>query len=309
MRVGLEKRHVDSYKKIAREANKAIKKKASFKATRSKYERNLLTKNISIENKKKKLAKHLHELIISTFSISVKQIKKKKYLLENLKQNIHIIRAIIDKIKAINNYLEESFLEELGVIKKPLVLKAIKSKKPEKYLEKQANILSKDYIGKIEHTVYKLMHEIVFFDERLLKGYKQKETKVIEKEKLEIKDLEEILRIESELLDALEAKIPPPNKVKAKLFKKELFNKWIPLMFAILATFETEYGKERFIFSKLKKNYSLKRKIEIKIKHIVNEKERMLKVKEKRALSMEKLGRISDDYRKAFHEYISAAGL
>ena len=309
MRVGLEKRYVDSYKRIAREANKAIKKKAIFKVQRSKYEINLLTKNISVENKKKRLRKHLHELIVNTFSINLNQIKKKKYLLESIKQNIHLIRKIIDKIKAINNYLEESFLKELGIIKNPLVLKAIKSKKPEKYLEKQANFLSKDYIGKIEHTVFKLMHEIVFFDERLLRGYKLKDTKIIEKEKLEIKDLENILRTESELLDALEAKIPPKNKVKVKLFKKELFNKWIPLVFALLSSFETECGKEQFIFSKLKKNYRLRKKIEDKIKHVVDEKERVLKIKEKRALSMKSLRKIGDDYRQVFHEYVSAAGL
>ena len=303
MRVGIEKRYIDSYKKLAREANKALKKKASFKA--SKYERALLTNNISVENKKRRLTKYLHELIINTFSINPKQIKKKS--IENLKQNILLIRAIIHKIKTINNYLEESFLRELGIIKKPLVLKAIKSKRPEKFLEQKRG-LSKNYIGKIEHTVYKLMHEIIFFDEKLLKGYKQKETKIIEKEKFEIKDLENILRTESELLDALEAKTPPPNKVKTKLFKKEIFNKWMPLVFALTSSFETEYSKEQLIFSKLKKNYRLRKKIESKIKHIVNEKEKMLKVKEKRALLMKRL-QISDDYRRVFHDYVSAAGL
>ena len=61
--------------------------------------------------------------------------------------------------------------------------------------------------------------------------------------------------------------------------------------------------------SKLKKNYRLSKKIEDKIKHVVDEKERVLKIKEKRALSMKSLRKIGDDYRNVFHEYVSAAGL
>ena len=153
------------------------------------------------------------------------------------------------------------------------------------------------------------MKEIIFFDEKLLKKYKKKEFKVTKKEKLEIKDLENILRIQSELLDALEAKIPPPSKIKQKLFKKETFNKWIPFVFALLSSFEAEYQKEQLIFAKINKNSRLSKKITRKIKHVIKEKEKMLKIRERRALSMKKLGKITDDYRNVFHEYMSAAGL
>ena len=60
-----------------------------------------------------------------------------------------------------------------------MIVKAIKSDTPEKYLKKSGSVLSKDYIHKIEHTVYELMHEIVFFDKNLIKGYKKREIKVI----------------------------------------------------------------------------------------------------------------------------------
>ena len=307
MRVGIEKRHIDSYKRLAREANKSIKK-VNLKVQKSKYERALLQKDISVENKKKKLAKHLHELIITTFSVDINKIKKKKEAMENLKGNIELIRYILQKIKSINNYLEEDLLKELGIIKKSPVLKAIKSKTPVKYFEK-SHVLSKGYTDKIEHTVYELMQKIVFFDKKLLKDYKKKEINIIDKEKLEIKDIEKILKIESELLDALEAKMPPATKVKPKLFKKEVFNTWIPMVFALLSSFETEHHKEQLIFLKIKKNYKLRKKIEHKIKHIVNEKEKILQIKEKRALTMKNIEKISDDYRQTFHEYVSAASL
>ena len=307
MRVDIEKRHMDSYKRIAIEANNAIKK-SSLKAQKGKYESILFQKDISAENKKKRLAKSLHELIISAFSVNINKAKKKKGI-EEIKANILLIREIIHKIKAINNYLEESLLRELGIFKKSLIVKALKSAEPAKYLEKSGKVLQKSYIDKIEHIVYEMMQRIIFFDKKLVKGYKQKEIRIIREEKLGIKDLEKVLKVESELLDALEAKIPPPSRVKTKLFGKEIFNRWVPMAFALLSSFETEHIKETEIFSKIKGNDKLKKKIENKIKHIINEKEKLLKIKEKRALAMKSFGRISDEHRQAFHEYVSAANL
>ncbi len=304
----MEKRHIGTYERIAREANKSIKR-SSLKVQKAKYEKALLQKDISAENKKKKLAKNLHELIISTFSVNIGKIKNKKRALKNLKANAGLIRETIHKIKAINNYLEESFLRELGIIKKSSIVKAVKSNTPLRYLEKNCRVLSKEYIDKIEQTVYELIQKIIFFDKKLLKGYRKKETKIISKEKFGIKDLEGILKIESELLDALEAKIPPSGKVKEKLFKKEIFNRWVPMIFALLSSFETEYSKEELIFSKIEMNSQLRKKIGKKIKHITKEKEKLLKIKEKRTLAMKGIGKISDDYRQTFHEYVSATSL
>jgi len=301
MRVGFEKVHMSTYKKLVRDANIIIRKKSTVQ--KDKYKKALINQNISVEEKKRKLTKGLHELILHAFSVH-----NSKKAIQNAKLNVRLIRNIIDKLKTINNYLEENFLKELGIIKKSLIVQAIKSKTPEKFLEKKRG-LSKNYIDKIEHTVYQLMKEIIFFDEKLLKKYKKKEIKVTKKEKLEIKDLENILRTQSELLDALEAKIPPPSKIKQKLFKKEIFNKWIPFVFALLSSFEAEYQKEQLIFAKINKNSRLSKKITRKIKHVIKEKEKMLKIRERRALSMKKLGKITDDYRNVFHEYMSAAGL
>jgi len=300
MRVGVEKIHIDSYKKVVYEANKLLKSKKTLKEN---YKKTLLARNISVENKKKKLIKALHKLILHTFSFDIKNKR-----INNIKQNTTVIREIIQKIKSINHYLEESFLIELNIIKKSLIVKALKSKKPEKYLEK-ARGLSKGYINKIEHTVYSLMKEIVFFDEKLIDDYKKKEVRVINKEKAGLKDLEKILMTQSELLDVLEAKMPPSSKITGKLFTKPIFNRWMPLVFALLVSFEAEYQKEQLIFSKIKKNSKIKKKIENKISHIISEKEKMLKIKQKRILAMEKIGKLGDDYKQAFHEYVAAAGL
>ncbi|HJN56479.1 MAG: hypothetical protein QF436_01605 [Candidatus Woesearchaeota archaeon] len=304
MRVVIGKRHLARCTKLAKEANAAVKK--ALKVQNTKYEKDLLKKDISVEAKKKALTKNLHELIITTFSISP-DIKKNS--IKNLKANITIIRKTIHKIKSINNYIEEALLKELNIIKSSSVIKAIKTKNPEKYLEKTSRIITKNHISGIEHTIYKLMQEIIFFDKKLLKNYRQKSIKIIDKEKVDVKDIQNILKTESELLDALEAKIPPAKNLKSKLFKKQAFNKWLPLVFALTAAFDTEYEKEKFIFSKFKKNTVLRKKIENKINSIIVEKEKILKIKEKRAVEMKNFGKISDELRYRFHEYIYAASL
>ena len=304
MRVDIEKRHIDSYKKIAIEANNPGK--TLKKADTSKYKKSLFRKDITPENKKKSLVKDIHELIINTFPVNIKQIDSRA--LQKIKINIAIIRPILYKIKSINNFLEESFLRDLGIIKKSLVVEAIKSNKPAKYIESSAGTLSKQYISKIEHTIYELMHRIIFFDKKLLKKYKKREVRIIGKEKLGIKDLENTLKIESELLEVLEAKIPPSSLIKKKLFKKDIFNKWVPMVLALLSSLEAECEKEKLIFSGIKKNERLKNKIESKINHVVDEKEKLLKISEKRAMAMKSF-KISDNHRQTFHEYVSAANL
>lgn len=307
MRVDIEKRHIDSYKRIAQQANKAARK-APFKAHSDKYQKSVMQLNISVENKKKMLIRHLHELVISTFSADISKISRKNAI-GAFRANTELIRRIIQKIKAINSYLEEDLLREIGIIKKSLVVRALKSQNPVRYLESKSRILSQDYIAKIEHTVYELMGRIIIFDKKLLKGYKQKEVNVIKNEKFGINDLEKTLEIESELLETLEAKIPPPSRIKAKLFSKKVFSLWSPMVLALLASLEAECKKEKMIFSEIKKDERLRKKIERKIKHLVGEKGRVLKIKHERAIAMKSMGKISDDYRQKFHEYVHAAGL
>ncbi len=307
MMVDIEKRYIDSYKKIAREANKASRN-APLKARKEKYQKSLIQQDISAENKKKKLLRHLHELTINTFSVNIGKISRKKAI-DHFRANTKLMRYIIQKIKGINDYLEEDLLRELGIIKKSPLARALKTRKPLRYLKKRGRALSKDYITKIEHTVYELMNRIIVFDKKLLKGYKKKNVNVASKEKLVITDLESILEVESELLEALEAKIPPPDKIRAKLFGKNIFNLWAPMVFALLASLESEYEKETIIFSRIKEDEKLREKIESKIKHVVEEKERVLKIKHERAVAMKSIGKISDDYRQKFHEYVHAASL
>jgi len=307
MKVDIEKRHIDSYRKVAQQANK-FAGKSPFKANSDKYQKSIMQRNVSAENKKKMLVRHLHELVINTFSADISKISRKNAI-EAFKADTELIRQIIQKIKAINNYLEEDLLVEIGIIKKSLVVRALKSENPARYMEKKSRVLPSDYITKIEHIVYKLIEKIIIFDKKLLKDYKQKEVNVVKNERFSINDLEKTLGIESELLETLEAKIPPPGKIKARLFSKKIFNIWAPMVLALLASFGAEYDKEMIIFSMIKKDEKLRKKIERKIKHIINEKERVLKIKQERALAMKSTGKISDDYRQKFHEYVHAAGL
>ena len=307
MRVDIEKRRIDSYRRIAQQANKAAGK-APFKAHSDKYRKSIMQLNISAENKKKMLMRHLHELVISTFSADISRISRKNAI-KAFRANTELIRHLIQKIKAINSYFEEDLLREIGIIKKSLLVRALKSQNPVRYLESKSRVLSQDYIAKIEHTVYELMGRIIIFDKKLLKGYKQKEVKIIKNEKFGINDLEKTLGIESELLETLEAKIPPPSRIKAKLFSKKVFSLWASMVLALLASLEAECKKEKIIFSEIKKDERLRKKIERKIKHVAEEKGRVLRIKHERAIAMKSTGKISDDYRQKFHEYVHAASL
>ena len=88
MRVDIEKGHIGSYERIAKEANRAIKR--DLKLKKNGYKKLLLQKDISVENKKKRLVENLHELIISTFSVNIKQVNNKT--LGKVKTNIELIR-------------------------------------------------------------------------------------------------------------------------------------------------------------------------------------------------------------------------
>ena len=307
MRVDIEKRHIDSYRMVAQQANKAARK-APFKAHSDKYQKAVMQLNISAENKKKMLIRHLHELVISTFSADISKISRKKAI-EAFRANTELIRRIIQKIKAINSYLEEDLLREVGIIKKTFLVRALKSENPAGYLEKKRRVLPQDYIAKIEHAVYELMNRIIIFDKKLLRGYKQKGVNLVKNEKFGINDLEKTLGIESELLETLEAKIPPPGRIKAKLFSKKVFSLWASMVLALLASLEAECKKEKIIFSEIKKDERLRKKIERKIKHVAEEKGRVLRIKHERAIAMKSTGKISDDYRQKFHEYVHAASL
>ena len=77
----------------------------------------------------------------------------------------------------------------------------------------------------------------------------------------------------------------------------------------MLASIGAEFNKEGIIFSTIKKSEKLRKKIERKIKHVIDEKERVLRIKQERALAMKSTGKISDDYRQKLHEYVYATGL
>lgn len=307
MRVDIDEIQSNSYKSLVKDINNAARKFRieSHKINPKMYRNLLLNTNISIEKKKKELIKHLHETVVKTFSININKVKSKKALLENLKNNLSILRAIVDKLRSINNYLEESFLMETGLKKSSIEL--LKTKNPKRILTKKSYLGKKD-LERLEHTVYSLIEKIIFLDKRLLKGYKKKEENIIRIKKVETKDIESVLKKESEILMHLEAKLPPAGKVKSSLIKDQIMHNWIPRIFALLSSFESEYQKENMIFRKLKGNERLRKKINRKIKQILIEKEKLLRLKEKKALSIEKL-RVDDEWRLIFYQFNAATRL
>ena len=275
----IEKRRVVWCNKIADEINKGIKK---AKQLNEKIYLSLLKKDdITIEEKKKALMEKFHNLIVNTFT-------NKK----SIKNNLDLLRKIIIKLRDINYYLQAVFLEEIGLKPKRTGL-----------IKEETAAIDKKELDALEYSAYKLIEKIVFIDNALLKDYERKEEKITEEKETETKDLEGLLKKESELLCHLEAKIPPKSKFDERLLKKENFGHWVARVLALLAALGHAYEKEMEIFKKLKQNQRIKKKLAMKIKHILNEKKGLLKVREEKILAAEKLSKMEAIWQKIFHEW------
>ncbi|MBI3035291.1 hypothetical protein HYY71_03125 [Candidatus Woesearchaeota archaeon] len=298
MRVVIAQKHLSLNKRLARESN-GISKKFSVK-NYSKIENIdalLLKRDISVERKKGILIKKLHEAVLRAFSIDKGSLNKKAFAL--LKKRIYNIRKVINKLRSINYYLETVFLEDLS-------LSNIKMKKQRKL--KQRNALARDELEALEYTAYKLIGEVVTLDKRLLREYSQREKTIVSKEKIEIRDIEPMLRKESEILEHIEAKLPPPRAAGAALIKEPVFTHWIARIFSLLSYLEHIHSKELILFSKLKKNKKAKMMISKKINQLLREKSKLVGIMEEKFISMRRLD-IDSGLKKDIHNLTTIINL
>lgn len=299
MRVVINKRHLSLNARLAKEINrlssgfnvKNYSKIGDIDSIVSK-------RDISVEKKKKILIKRLHSLILTTFSIDRKKLSKEAF--DSFKKRLDSIRKAIIKLRSINYYLETTFLDELGILKTAIGDRSLKLKRQ--------NRLVRDELDALEYTAYKLIEEAAVLDKRLLKEYKRKEERMLEKEKLEVKDLGSVLGKESVLLEHLEAKLPPPNSASTALMKEPVFTNWASRVFALLSYFEHFYAKESEIFGKLKKNKMIKMRISRKIAYLAKEKSRLLKIMEEKAASMKRF-KTDAELKKELHNLITTINL
>ncbi len=305
MQIKIEKRLKEIGDRLITSINKTSKKFSQnrYKINVNKYKRSLSKDDISIEKKKKELKNHIHDLIIKTFSINIDKVKDKKRLLEEMKNNLNMLRELVIKIRGINHYLTDVLLNKLGLTKglnlKNLVKGSVKEKEE----------LKKEDIDKLEYLVYNMIKKIEVMDQRLLKKYKEQEEKILKEAKIKIKNIERVLKKETTILCHLEAKLPPASKTKGILLKKNVFTEWVTRIFALISAFENEYKKEEMIFKKLKENSKVKKIIETKIKHLVKETEYLLKIRNEKLLSIKNIDRLEKDYLKLSYHYASASNL
>lgn len=298
MKIKIEERWIKTFNKIVNDINKLVKKPLPYIKSK-RYERLLTKKDTSIEEKKALLIKELHNLIIKAFSIKENKLKKSET--PKIKEYLNFARKIVDKLRDINYYLETTFLYEIGLSKR-LPIKIQK-------MNINQNYLTKKDLEKLEFVVYKLIEKIIIFDNKLLKRFEKKEERIIKEKELEIKDLNRLLKKESDILRHLEAKLPPPDKIEYKLFKRPFFDHWAPRVLALLTAFEHLYQKEIEIFNKLKKNRILKSKIETKIKHLIKEKEEAFKLREARILTSEKITKLDKEWEGSLHSWYTVTRL
>ena len=154
-----------------------------------------------------------------------------------------------------------------------------------------------------------LINKIISLDSRLIKKYKVKEIKVTEKEEVGIKDLESILKKQSELLCHLEAKLPPPTKLRSNLLNFKNYTHWVATIFAILVAIKHEALDEEIIFGKLKKSRKIRGKVNKKIKDLQEEKTELLRLKQRHIFSMEQTQNLEREWHDVVHDWSLVASL
>ncbi len=298
MAVVINQKYTGLHEGFAKELNNLSKRFSAKNYSKiENIDRILLKRDISVEKKKQVLLKKLHSSIASAFSIDKKKINKK--IFDSFKKRLHNIRKIIIKLRGINYYLETAFLDELELSKIKIKNKGLKPKK---------SAIAGDELGALEYTAYKLIEKAVVLDKRLLSEYAVKEKRILGKEKIQAKDISSVLRKESELLEHLEAKLPPPRAVSLALIEEPVFTHWAARIFALLLRIEHIYSKETAIFSQIKKNKSARKKIGKKILQIMGEKSKLLKIMQQKAVSM-KTFRLDDDFKKELHNFTTTVSL
>ncbi len=278
MRVVISRGHLSLNEKLAHELNR-LAKNFSYK-NYSKIEnidRILLKRDISVEKKKDILLKSLHSLLTKAFSISKSKLNKQSF--ESLKKRLADVRNIVDKLRSINYYLETTFFQDIRIA-------GIKTTVKNPRL-RQKQTLARDELEALEYTAYELIGKAIVLDKKLLEEYSKKETRVIKKEKSEFRSLGSVLAKETELLEHLEAKIPPMAATSKNLLKEPVCSHWISRIFALLGYLEHIYSGEKEIFRQLKKNKLIKSRIEKKISHLIKERSKLFSIMEQKAVSME----------------------
>lgn len=291
MRVVINQRHFSLNDKLAKESNALLMKFNNKNYSKIENIDNLLIKrDISVEEKKGILIGKLHDLTLKTFSIDKKKFNIKTF--DALKKRLSNLRRIVIKLRSINYYLETTFLEDLNLSKIKINY--------EVPMLRQQNNLARDELEALEYTTYKLIAEVVVLDKRLLSEYTNREKMAVKKEKIELKDLGLILRKESELLEHMEAKLPPPKALSIALIKEPTFTHWVARIFALLSYLAHIYAKELKIFKELKKNKLAKTKIRKKITHLIKERTKLIKIMEQKAISIKNF-RFDSELKRELH--------
>ena len=299
MRVVINQKHLSLSRRLSGESNRLVEKFDSRAYSRvASVDSLLLNRDISVEKKKRMLIKKLHEAIATAFSIDRGKMSKRAF--ESLKKRLGITRQIVIKLRGINYYLETVFLEELGLSKIKVDAKGAR-------LKLQSSLVGNE-LEALEYTAYKLIEEAVMLDKRLLKEYKRKGWEVTKKEKVGVKGLGRLLKMESMALEHLEAKLPPSKAVGISMLKEPVFTHWVARVFALLSYLEHMCNKESAVFGKLKKNKAAKIRINKKIAHIMREKARLLQIMHEKAASMKKY-RLGMEFRKELHNLTTAISL
>jgi len=309
MAVYIDRLHLEICDRIGEELNRSAKLLTTKDYPRQieKYEADIFRKNLSLESKKKQMTKNLHRMIVDTFAEYQDNAKSKKDFIIRLNKRLGVLRNTVMKLRDINYFLSAIFLKEINIIK------STKKSLNKDYISERDTLedghLNKRYLDRLEVTVYRLIERVIFLDQKLMKRYKARGIKLVGSTKTGVSELGRIISRQSEILCHIEAKLPPPEKFRNVLLRKEVFTEWVSRIFALLAGFEYEYHKEFIIMERLKKNKKIRDKLKVKIIHLIKEKFALMKIREKKLLMTDSGKKILKEHHIIANKYASALRL
>ena len=304
-RVDLSESQRTIYGRLVNEINRSAKrfKHGAYRFNEKPFEALLGSKSLSLPSKKERLLHKLHSLAVSTFAVPAEKLSPD--LLSGLTARLKTPRKLILKLRSLNYYYEHGMLGALRLAK-PLQLGTLGKTE---MLGGEKPALGAREMEHLEMSICYLINRVIHVDRRLLKGYRGEEARMVAQEKISTTDFSKVLRKQSDLLCHLEAKLPPASHASKRLLAKDLFGEWGLRVFALLAAVENEYQKEQLIVHQLRKDQRHRKKLDLRIRHLVQEQWGLLRLKEKRLLAMEQARNIDKEHQAISHLYAASLHL
>lgn len=235
---------------------------------------------MSPRRKKEQLLAELRKQTAVTFGIPHDKLPPSQTLFEALKRRVTLLRGMTLRLQHINQYLEQSFLEQTAI--KPLRLRPTKKKtKPS---------LGREALRRLEVNAYHFMEQVLEYDKKAIAGYRKKEASIVTDTRTAQRHYGNLLQEQTALLEHLEAKLPPHNKFTRSMLTKTSFMEWSSRVLSLVTDLLHRHKKEQDILKQIERTKAVKQQLDKKISYLADEYSKVLKIEHEKYWSLKGKG-------------------